>query len=153
MVELVSLGPGVIGCFATPDALDDLEKDEFALRVAPSELLLVGCSGQLDELEAKVSALDAQAVVLDLSGGYAVFGLRGSERHEAICRLTAIELSPAPSLVQGLVAHLPAKLLIRRDEFLILVPATVGHHLREQVVGVCADLVLTETTDELADEL
>jgi hypothetical protein len=85
-------------------------------------------------------------MALDLTSAYATWSLRGDDRLEAFARLSAVPLPEPPAVVQGLVAHVPAKVVVRQDELLITVSSVVSHHLRTRVLGACADLAPRETT-------
>jgi len=141
VLELASVASDVVGCYAAPAALDRLiGAGEFVVRVAPDELLRLGERDRLAELEARLLALDEHGLVLDISSGVAVWALRGDDRFEAFCRLSDLELPEPSGVAQGLVAQVPAKVVVRTDELLVLVSSVVSHHLRERVLGACADL-------------
>jgi hypothetical protein len=136
VLELQSLRYQVIGCFGPPEVLDSVGDDtNLRVRVAPDELLLIGAQVVLNG--------DWGGVAVDLSSGYAVWMLRGPERREVLRRLSAIEL-PATGTVQGLVAHVPAKIIVREDDLVILVSSVVSHHLRHRALCVSADLNIVE---------
>jgi hypothetical protein len=145
VLELRPISAGVIGCFAQSDALDAIDVNgEPGIRVAPDELLLLGRRDRLGEIEAELAARDEHGVAVDLSGGFALYGLRGEDRLEAFCRLSAIELPAAPAVAQGMVAHVPAKVLVLEDELVVIVPSVLSHHFRERVLAACADLSPSE---------
>jgi sarcosine oxidase gamma subunit len=145
VLERDALPADVVGCFARPAALDRLaEASEFSVRVAPDELLVLGERERLAELAAALSPLDPGGLALDLSSGFSLFILRGEARAEAFCRLSAIELPEPPALLQGLVAQVPAKVLVREQELVLIVSSALGHHLRERVLVACADLAPSE---------
>jgi len=145
VLELVESHADVVGCHARPAALDRLaEGREQTIRAAPDELLLLGERHRCESLDAELRALDPGGLVLDVSSSYAVWSLRGDERLEAFGRLSAIPLPAAPAEVQGLVAHVPAKVLVSSDELLVLVSSVVSHHLAARVRTACADLVSAE---------
>lgn len=153
MLELRSVSSGIVGCYGQPAALDQLNGNgATALRVAPDELLLLTDRSRVGELEAALGTADPTGVVLDLSGAFAIWALRGDARGEAFCRLSQVDLPQAPALVQGLVAHVPAKTVVLDDELLVLVSSAFGHHLRERLLAACADLGPTEAEPVLEEE-
>ena len=141
MLELTAVPPDVVACYAKPAARDELAGDAPAIRVAPDELLLLRARENLGALERELARLDSYGIAVDLSSAFAVWALRGDDRAEAFCRLSQIPLPAPPATVQGLVAHVPAKIVIRADELLLLVPSVVSHHLHTRVLTACADLV------------
>lgn len=148
MLELHAIPADVVGCFGRPEALDQLaDADELGIRVAPDELLRLEERDRLIELETELSALDADSVVIDLSSAFSIWALRGVDRCEAFCRISALELPEPPAIVQGLVAHVPMKVVVRNDELLLVVSSALAHHLRERVRVACADLALDEGAD------
>jgi hypothetical protein len=137
----------IIGCFGKPAALDRLAAAEAgrsapspSIRVAPDELLVLTDDRPLAELETALQALDDGSLALDVTSGYGAWALRGDERGEAFSRLSAIKLPEPTSVVQGLVAHVPAKVVVGPDTLLIVVPSILSHHLHERVLSACADL-------------
>jgi hypothetical protein len=145
VLELRAVAAEVIGCFGRPGALDQLVTgDESSIRVAPDELLLLSEPRRSSELETQLGVLDSGSLVVDLSSGFAIWALRGDDRFEAFCRLSAFKLPEPPATAQGLVAHVPAKVVIRSDELLLIVSSVASHHLRERVLVSCADLSPSE---------
>jgi hypothetical protein len=139
--ELELLAGGAVGCFARPAALDSVsEGADLPLRVAPTELLLLGAQAALAELTQRLAALDPHGLTLDLSSAYATWIVRGDDRLEAFARLSAIPLPAPGGLAQGLVAHVPAKIVVRDDDLLVTVSSVVSHHLRERLPAACRDL-------------
>lgn len=153
MLELHAVSTGVVGCFGRPATLDQLTEGaatptrwaaELSVRVAPDELLLLTDARHVSEIEDKLQSLDGGSLVFDLSSGYATWALAGDDRLEAFCRLSAIKLPDPPATAQGLVAHVPAKVIVRPEELLLMVSSGYSHHIRERVLGACADLSPTE---------
>ena len=141
MLELHAVPAGMIGCFGRPEALDRLAKTaELEVRVAPDELLLLPESRGIAELEAELHALDEDGLVFDLSSGYATWALSGDDRFEAFRRLSALKLPEPPAAIQGLVARVPAKVIVRSDMLLLIISSVLSHHIRERVLSVGADL-------------
>jgi hypothetical protein len=139
--ELELFAGGAVGCFARSGALDPLaEGADLPLRVAPTELLLLGAQAALAELAQRLAALDPHGLTLDLSSAYATWIVRGEDRLEAFARLSAIPLPAPGGFAQGLVAHVPAKVVVREDDLLVTVSSVVSHHLRDRLPAVCRDL-------------
>jgi hypothetical protein len=152
VLELQLAHSTVLGCYAGPTTLDHLATNGgLAVRVAPGELLLVGHHGQLDALTAELKGLDQWSLVVDLTSAFSIWVLRGDARLEAFCRLSAVVLPDGPGVAQGLVAHVPARVIAVHDELLILVSASLSHHLRERVLTACADLAPTEPSAPMLD--
>jgi hypothetical protein len=145
VLEFVPTAFVVTGCFGSAPALDRIAtRGEAALRVALDELLLLG------ELRTSDLAGD-DLLVVDLTSAFAAYTLRGTEVHEAFCRLSAIPLKDEGTL-QGLVAGVPAKVLVRDHELLLLVSSVVSHYVENRVRTACADLFVVETPTTPATE-
>jgi hypothetical protein len=145
VLEFCPVSSGVIACYAEPGALDRLNGNGGrSVRVATNELLLLTDRSRVAEIEAGLSATDPGCLVVDVSSAFAIWALRGDECFEAFRRLSALKLPAAPAAVQGLVAHVPAKVLVLEGELLLLVSSAVSHHLRERIVAACFDLAPRE---------
>jgi hypothetical protein len=157
VLELHAVPAEVIGCFGRPAVLDQIsEAAQLPVRVAPDELLLlsVGATSarprRMQEIEAALGAQDGGGLVLDLSSGFAIWTLRGDDRFEAFSRLSALELPEGassvrpPAVLQGLVAHVPAKVVVSSDSLLLIVSSVLSHHIRKRVLVACADLAPSE---------
>jgi len=83
---------------------------------------------------------DPDAVVLDVSDGWALVRLEGPGAAEAFARLSELEL-PAGGFVQGEVARIGVRVLVHRDGIDLLVPSMLEAHLRERVRDDCRGLV------------
>ena len=94
----------------------------------------------LAELAQRLAALDPHGLTLDLSSAYATWVVRGDDRLEAFARLSAIPLPAPGGFAQGLVAHVPAKVVVREDDLLVTVSSVVSHHLRDRLPAACRDL-------------
>ena len=142
MLELAAVPSDVVGCYGKPAALDLLaDNTTLSIRVAPDEILLLGARGDLTFVESELARLDNGGIAVDLSPAFAVWALRGDDRAESFCRLSQIPLPAPPATAQGLVAHVPTKVVIRADELLLLVPSVLSHHVHTRVLTACADLV------------
>lgn len=96
------------------------------------------------EIEGDLAAADPTCLVVDASSAVAIWALRGDGRFEAFSRLSQLKLPAAPAVVQGLVAHVPAKVIVLDGELLVLVSSALSHHLRERIHAACFDLTPNE---------
>jgi hypothetical protein len=154
VLELAPLSAAVIACLAAPAELDRVDvPDTLAIRTAPDELLLVAAPERSESMAANVVlSLGETALVIDQSDAFAGWTLRGADTFEAFARLSAIPLpSERPTIQQGLVGHVPAKILAGRERLDLLVPSTLAHHIRKRVLAACADLAPEEGPRELFD--
>jgi sarcosine oxidase gamma subunit len=126
------------------DAYRPHAADGRSLRTAPDELLIVTAPTSADaarrRAEEAVAALDPDAVVMDVSDGWAGWRLDGDDAHAAFARLSALKL-PDEGWVQGDVAHVAAKVVAEPGGVLILVPSYWGEHVRTRIVS---DALATE---------
>jgi hypothetical protein len=132
---------GVVACAASADALDRLLAPGHGarmLRVAPDETLALVAPGFTEdvrrEFEDRVTALDPDALVLDVSDGWAAIALTGDDAARGFSYLSALEPPVADELVQGDVARVGAKVVREPDGLLLLVPAYWREHLRARAV-------------------
>ncbi|HEY1367633.1 MAG TPA: hypothetical protein VGF23_10980 [Gaiellaceae bacterium] len=144
MLELQRTLAAAVGCYARPEALDALAAGEaLAIRVAPDELLLLADPDEtvqrLASVERALAALDGGGVALDVSGGFAVWRVRG-DWPEALARLCAVAPPEPPACLQALFAHVPAKLVVNGDELLVVVSSVLSHHVHDRILAACADL-------------
>jgi hypothetical protein len=141
VLELRSVRSHIVGCYGQPTVLDQLAEDAgLTVRVAPDELLCLTDGSRLAELDTRLVALDASGLAVNLSSAFSVWSLGGNDRLEAFSRLSQIQLPEAPAVLQGLVAHVPAKVIVRDEGLLIIVSSAFSHHLRDRVLVACADL-------------
>lgn len=138
----------MIGCYGPPVALATLALSQLQIRVAPDELLVVGAAADAASLAAlaseRLAALDPGALVFDVSDGYAAWTLRGPEWPELFARLCAIPPPEPPAQLQGLFAHVPAKLLAQDEELTVVVSASLSHHIRARVRAAAIGIELRE---------
>ena len=148
MLELSPTDAAVIGCYAAPaalDALDALDHEDRAVvcRVAPDEAMVVGPPSAGNELltaaTARLTSVDADALVLDTTDGWAVWTLAGGSPRAALELLSPLDLRDA-SFAQGEVGGVPARVLASTDRVDIVVSAMWGEHMRRCVVESCADI-------------
>lgn len=135
MAELREAAVRVIGVFASRDACDRIPD---AFRVAPDEAMVLG--EPPEDLEASVLALDPDALVLDVSEGWSLLELRGSDAREAFARISELEL-PERGFVQGEVARVGVRVLVQDDRLRVLVPAMWTEHVRERILADAAELL------------
>lgn len=149
MLELALTRATVVLCSASPDAVDTVEAVGDALRVAPDEALLLGPDGSAEALiaaaTARSAALDDDAVVLDATDGWTIWTLGGDAARMAFAYLSAIEL-PDEGFVQGEVARVHAKVVVRGDRVHLLVPAMWSAHLRSRILSDLEPLEVRELT-------
>jgi hypothetical protein len=147
VLELRPLLTSVVACLARAEALNRLRVDAaFPFHVAADELLLLSAPGNADAVASSAWAqLGDDALVVDQTDAFAGWTLRGDEALEAFCRLSTLSLGDErPITRQGLVAHVPAKILVANGSVHLLVPSTLSHHLSQRMRDVCVDLDLRE---------
>jgi hypothetical protein len=110
-----------------------------ALRIAPDECLFVCEPAVADdvvrEVRDRIAALDDDALVLDVSDGWAGARLLGDDPARAFSYVSQLDAPTADGdgFVQGHVAHVSAKVVADDEGLTILVPAYWGEHLRERL--------------------
>lgn len=141
MPEVRDRPVGVIVCAASRDALDRLVAPGHGartLRVAADETMAVVAPDFSEdvrrELEDRVTALDPDAVVLEVSDGWAAIALTGPDADRAFSYLSPLEPPAGDAFVQGDVARVAAKVVREPDGLLLLVPAYWGEHVRTRAV-------------------
>lgn len=152
MLELRATETGVVTCVASADAVDavvDAAPDGArAFRIAPDEAMLLADAP--DETNTVVTAAherttgaDPDAVVLEVSDGWAAWALDGDATRDAFARLSALEL-PERGFVQGEVASVPVRVVAEPEHVVLLVPSMWSEHLRSRIRSRCADLGVRE---------
>jgi sarcosine oxidase gamma subunit len=140
VLEIQRLDASVHLCLARRETLDRLSVPaSYRLRTAPDEALLLDSSDAAD-LQNQLSSADPGGSVVDLTDGFALWRLGGADRHEAVARLSALPLPANGDFAQGLFARTPAKLMNRRDDYLVLVTSTVSEYVRQRLLTACHDL-------------
>jgi hypothetical protein len=141
VAELVRPDVAVVLCAAGVDALDALVppgRGARQLRTAPDESMFVcrpsDAADVLREVDDRVRALDADAVVLDVSDGWAATRLTGDDARTAFAYVSQLDPPSAEGFVQGDVARVAAKVLADADGLTILAPAYWEAHLLERLV-------------------
>jgi sarcosine oxidase gamma subunit len=146
VLELARTEAGLVGCFASAEALYAVHtpKGATACRVAPDELLLIGAPGSAAKVAAAASktlyAADDDALVLDVTDGWTVWTLGGTDAHDAFERLSMLRL-PEAGVVQGDVARLPVKVLVDGERLHLAVPSSWAAYLRERIVGLALEVL------------
>ena len=139
MAELSSTMPAVIAVLATPEACERVSALRGACAVSPGEVAIVG-DASITALRQAVERIDADAVVRDVSEGWAMHTISGDGAREAFARLSELEL-PASGFVQGAVARIGIRVLVAGDRLDLLVPSMLAAHLRERIEDECGDLL------------
>lgn len=140
MAELRDRSLAVVLCQAGEGALDALVPPGHGarpLRVAPDESLFV-CDPAVApevvrEIGDRIAALDEDAVVLDVTDGWAFLGLVGEDVGNALAYVSALEAPEPGRFVQGALAQVAAKVLGEDDGLTILVPAYWHEHVRTRL--------------------
>lgn len=144
MLELARTRTDVVMCLAQAETLDALERPRGALpiRVAPDELLLIGHPGSARALERAAGAVcetDDDALVTDVSDGWAVWSIAGPGWRDAFARLSMLEL-PRAGVVQGDVARLPVKVVADGERLHLLLPSSWAEYLRERILALVPEV-------------
>ena len=141
MAELRDVPLAVVLCSADVAALDRLVAPGHGarmLRIAPDEALFVAnpavAADVAREVEDRIAALDDDALVLDVSDGWAAWSLVGDDARRAFSFLSHLDPPADGAFVQGDVAWVAAKVLDEPDGLTILVPAYWREQLRERAM-------------------
>ena len=141
MAELQERSVAVVLCSADAAALDALVAPGHGarmLRTAPDEALFVArpavAADVTREIEDRIAALDDDALVLEVSDGWAAWSLVGDDARRALSYLSHLDPPGNGGFVQGDVARVAAKVLDEPDGLTILVPAYWREHLRERAI-------------------
>jgi hypothetical protein len=139
--ELRDRRVGVIVCAADPAALDRLVPPGHGartLRLAPDESLVVVepavVADVRREVADRIAAIDADALVLDVTDGWASLALVGDDADHALSYLSGLKAPAADGFVQGDVARVGVKILREPDGLLLLVPAYWRKHVRTRAI-------------------
>ena len=139
MAELRSYVPSVIAVLAAPEACDHVAGLPGAGRVAPAEVVLVG-NISLVAIERAVRLVDPDAVVADVSDGWAGIAIDGEGMRGVFARLSELVL-PLEGFTQGEVARIGVRIFIEGDRIDLLVPAMVADHVRSRIEADAEDLL------------
>ncbi len=145
MLELHWTDAAIIACSADPSALDQLAAPAgvFRARVAPDELWWIGATPNREALleQAERALASADALVVDQSDGWDAWTVRGDDHGVVLERLMLAPLPPErPAFVQGAITGVPGKVVAVPGAVHLFVPSPVGHHLRDRILSVMADL-------------
>ncbi len=131
----------VVLCSADATALDALVEPGYGTRVvrtADDEALFLCqpavATDVVREVVDRIAALDGDAVVLDVTDGWAAWSLVGDDAAHALSYLSQLDAPEDGRFVQGDVAHVAAKVLGEPDGLTILIPAYWREHLRERAM-------------------
>jgi hypothetical protein len=109
------------------------------LRTAPDEALFVAnpavAADVTREVEDRIAALDDDALVLDVTDGWAAWSLVGDDARRAFSFLSHLDPPAAGTFAQGDVARVAAKVLNEPDGMTILVPAYWREHVRARAIA------------------
>ncbi|MDP9296650.1 MAG: hypothetical protein M3O88_08175, partial [Actinomycetota bacterium] len=115
--------------------------------VGSDEAMVVGDPAAADEIlrsaRDTAGAHDEDAIVLDVSDGWALWTLAGPDARETFSRLSDVELD-AEGYVQGDVARVPVRVIALGERLHLLVPAMWEEHLRDRIRSNAVDLTLRE---------
>jgi hypothetical protein len=147
VLELSLVEATIVACYAAASVLDAwaAPAGAYLVRVARDELWVIGARADRTTLmplvEESVRSAASDVMVVDQTDGWTAWSIEGSGASQALGRLTVMPLERcAGAFHQGAVAGVPAKVIATAGGFQVLVPAPVGHHLRDRVIESCADL-------------
>ena len=146
MLDVFATEAAVIACHADHAVLDRLTAPPGALvaRIAPDEAWLIGSRASRTALARNANAAvggAAAGLAVDQTDGWAIWSIRGAPPPVVLGRLMIAQLpASAPAFVQGAITGVPGKVLLDGDVAHLMVPAPVGHHLRDRIMEVCRDL-------------
>ena len=158
MLELLRTRSCVVACMASPPAIDACERVPGALagRISEDEAMLVASPPSSASVLAaavdRASAADDDALVLDVSDGWATWTLRGRAAAAAFSSLSQLAI-PARGVVAGEVAGVAARVAVTDAGIHVFVPSMLEAHVRSVIVRRCARFRPTDggTEDWAAD--
>jgi len=136
----------LIACHADPAVLDELTAPPGGViaRIAPDEAWLIGSRARRTALARDANAAvggPAAGLAVDQTDGWAIWSIHGTPPRVVLGRLMIAEIpASARAFVQGAITGVPGKVFIDGDIAHLMVPAPVGHHLRDRIMEVCRDL-------------
>ena len=139
MAELSTMTPAVTTVLASAEACERVSALPGACAISLGEVAIVG-DASITALRQAVERIDPDAVVRDVSEGWAMHTIWGGGAREAFARLSELEL-PASGFVQGAVARIGVRVLVDGDRVDLLVPSMLAAHLRERIEDECGDLL------------
>jgi len=150
VLEVARALVGVVTASAAAGALDALVVPgrAFACRVADDELALLSAPQVTHEVArdvaTRLAALDPDALVVDMTDGWAAITVAGDDARASFGLLSRLEL-PDAGFIQGEVAHLPARIIADDNGVLVLAPSMWEAHLHDRVTKALAVTVPLET--------
>lgn len=149
-----SVRAALIACSARPAALDAVAAAALAFpcRVAPDELWLLAPPELGPETrriaESILECEQGDALVVDQTDGWAIRALAVPVAASILAQLSAIRFpEERPAFVQGMVAAIPAKVLLLSSRVHILVPLPVAHHLDTRVAQISGGQAVSAAED------
>ena len=139
MAELSTSRPPVTVVLASPEACERVSALPGACAISPVEVAIVG-DASITALRQAVERIDADAIVRDVSDGWAMHTISGEGSRNAFARLSELEL-PASGFVQGRVARIGVRVVVDGDRVELLVPSMLAEHLRERILDECRELL------------
>jgi sarcosine oxidase gamma subunit len=139
VAELRTLTPTVHAVLATPEGCDIVATGTQVVCLSPNETMVVG---DLDTaaLERAVRDADPDALVVDVTDGWAAVVLEGAGSRAAFARLSELEL-PGDGALAGEVARIGVRVIASGDRLTLLVPAMLAAYLEDRVRTDCAELL------------
>jgi hypothetical protein len=132
----------VIACHASSRVLDAMPgvSGTYAARIAADESMLLGSGPSRGAIfraaREYVCAIEPDALVLDQSDAWWVTTIPDAGRQLLNWLSVVRPPDERPAFYQGIVAGLPAKVLIDARAVHVLVPSPVGHHLESRIRDV-----------------
>jgi hypothetical protein len=151
VLDLIPTRVAIVACHGPAAALAQLAAGApgFTGRVATDELWLLGDRSRRESLLGQARAGLPGGLVVDQTDGWAMWTVRGEGGGEVLDRLMLAAVPAGGSgWVQGAIAGVAGKVIAREAALHILVPACLGHHLRDRVVAACADLGVRVAAEE-----
>jgi hypothetical protein len=146
VLDVFATEAALIACHADRAVLDGLTAPRGGLvaRIAPDEAWLIGSRASRTALARDAHAAvggSAAGLAVDQTDGWAIWSIRGTPPRVVLGRLLIAPIpASATAFVQGAITGVPGKVLLDGDVAHLMVPAPVGHHLRDRIVEVCRDL-------------
>jgi hypothetical protein len=146
VLEVFSTEAAVIACHADRAVLDELPAPPGGLvaRIAPDEAWLIGPRAIRTALARDANAAvggAAAGLAVDQTDGWTIWSIRGTPPRVVLGRLMIAPIpASASAFVQGAITGVPGKVLLDGAVAHLMVPAPVGHHLRDRLMEVCSDL-------------
>jgi len=131
--------PAVTAVLASAEACERVSALPGACAISPGEVAIVG-DASITALRQAVERIDPDAVVRDVSEGWAMHTISGRGAREAFARVSELEL-PATGFVQGSVARIGVRVLVDGDRVDLVVPSMLAAHLRGRIEDECGDLL------------